>query len=78
MKFAEDILIRPYITEKSNMEIAEANTPSLLTKKPPRPKLSRRWKSFSMSKSCLSQSTMREKKSAWAYMLEKQLLSKKR
>lgn len=33
MKFAEDILIRPYITEKSNMEIAEGKYTFIVNKK---------------------------------------------
>lgn len=33
MKFAEDILIRPYITEKSNMEIAEGKYTFIVDKK---------------------------------------------
>ncbi len=33
MKFAEDILIRPYITEKSNMDIAEGKYTFIVNKK---------------------------------------------
>lgn len=33
MKFAEDILIRPYITEKSNMDIADGKYTFIVNKK---------------------------------------------
>lgn len=33
MKFAEDILIRPYITEKSNLDIAEGKYTFIVNKK---------------------------------------------